>query len=199
MSVFDNYQCEGQISIFDILDRDSWSGKTYQEHSAQTKEKTLDAYLKKLAELRIKPPLYLCLKGGNGQRAAASWEVGGPLLGEYMTHSFGESPKDAVESRLSQILEANVPQKYYLSARACQGILRRAQRRNKTLPEQLKAALERQSAFKNEQVSQGGKGILIQNERTGALSTLNNQRVCAWDGGGISPTLTAHNADGSQR
>ena len=27
-------------------------------------------------------------------------------------------------------------------------------------------------------MSRGGKGILIQNERTGALSTLNNQSVC---------------------
>lgn len=39
--------------------------------------------------------------------------------------------------------------KYYLSAVACQGILRRAESRNKELPKMLKEALERQSHFKS--------------------------------------------------
>lgn len=51
-------------------------------------------------------------------------------------------PNVAVESTLSQILEANAPEKYYLSARACEGILRRAERRGKELPQMLKNALE---------------------------------------------------------
>jgi hypothetical protein len=55
----------------------------------------------------------------------------------------GEYPNAVVESTLSQILEANVPEKYYLSAKACEGILRRAERRGKELPPMLKAALER--------------------------------------------------------
>ena len=54
----------------------------------------------------------------------------------------GESPKDAVESTLSQILQANVPERYYLSKTACEGILRRAERRGKELPAMLKEALE---------------------------------------------------------
>jgi hypothetical protein len=36
----------------------------------------------------------------------------------------------------------NVPGKYYLSAKACEGILRRAERRGKELPPMLKEALE---------------------------------------------------------
>ena len=67
------------------------------------------------------------------------------MLGEYSTHSFGESPRDGVESRLSQILEDNPHQKYYLSAKACQGILNRAARRGKDLPEALRKTLEAQS------------------------------------------------------
>ena len=55
--------------------------------------------------------------------------------------NFGESPSAVVESHLSWILEDNVPEKYYLSARACQGILNRASRRGKALPEILHAAL----------------------------------------------------------
>jgi hypothetical protein len=43
-----------------------------------------------------------------------------------------------------EILEPpqNVPEKYSLSARAAQGILRRAQKRGRTLPSHLSAALE---------------------------------------------------------
>ena len=64
------------------------------------------------------------------------------MLGEYSMHSFGESPNAAVESHLSQILEATPHPKYCLSAKACQGILNRASRRGKQLPTMLKEALE---------------------------------------------------------
>ena len=76
-----------------------------------------------------------------------SWEDG-QLLGEYTMHSFGESPREENVSRLSQILEDSAQPKYYLSAKACAGILNRAQRRGKELPEILKQALENQ--IKNE-------------------------------------------------
>ena len=69
----------------------------------------------------------------------------GQLLGEYTMHSFGECPKEENASRLSQILEDSPPLKYSLSGEACEGILRRAEKRGKTLPEQLKIALEQQS------------------------------------------------------
>ena len=49
-------------------------------------------------------------------------------------------------SRLSSILQADVPKSYYLSSRACLGILRRASARGKELPEILRTALERQTA-----------------------------------------------------
>ena len=91
-------------------------------------------------------PLFLYLKR-DGPQAAASWVMDGALLGEYSMHSFGESPKDGVESRLSQILEDNPHPKYYLSAKACRGILNRAARRGKDLPVALKAALLMQSEF----------------------------------------------------
>lgn len=61
-------------------------------------------------------------------------------------HNTGEYPSVAVESTLSQILEDNVPEKYYLSQKACEGILRRAERMGKKLPDVLKTALEQQSA-----------------------------------------------------
>ena len=58
----------------------------------------------------------------------------------------GESPNVENVSTLSQILQAGAPEKYYLSPKACLGILRRASARGKDLPELLKIALERQAA-----------------------------------------------------
>jgi hypothetical protein len=55
----------------------------------------------------------------------------------------GLSLKDDGVSSLSEILEAgDVPQRYYLSAKACRGILRRAEKRGKELPRALMLALE---------------------------------------------------------
>jgi hypothetical protein len=52
----------------------------------------------------------------------------------------------AEESLLSDVLEMKqVPEKYFLSATACEGILRRANRRGKTLPIVLQEALVNQA------------------------------------------------------
>lgn len=99
-------------------------------------------------------PLFLCLKK-DGPQADASWETDGALLGVYSMHSFGESPRDGVELHLSQILEDNPHPKYYLSAKACQGILNRAARRGKDLPEALRKALEAQCGACRETESTG--------------------------------------------
>jgi hypothetical protein len=64
-------------------------------------------------------------------------------LTECLTLSTSESHSGAEESLLSHILQgtADVQQKYYLSQKACEGILRRAERRGKQLPEALRQAL----------------------------------------------------------
>ena len=67
------------------------------------------------------------------------------LRTELLTLNTGEFPSVAVESTLSQILQADVPEKYFLSPKACRGILRRASARGKELPEVLRLALERQA------------------------------------------------------
>lgn len=63
------------------------------------------------------------------------------MPGECWTPNTGESPSVVRESTLSQILEDNAPEKYFLSARACEGILRRAEKRGKKLPLMLWEAL----------------------------------------------------------
>jgi hypothetical protein len=133
-----------QVSIFD---QDTWFGRTSPEPSVATKEKTSESSLKKQPKSQTKMPLFLDLRTVNGRQADASWERGIASLGEFSTHSFGESPNAAVESHLSQILEENPHPKYYLSAKACQGILNRAERRGKKLPPMLQEALEQMIAL----------------------------------------------------
>ena len=131
-----------QLNLFDP---DLWSGKTSLELSAPTRAEILESCLKKRQKSSSRTPLFLSLQKENGVQAAVSWEEGGALLGAYSTHSFGECPSAAVGSRLSQILEDTPHPKYSLSAKACRGILTRAERRGKPLPPELKEALERQS------------------------------------------------------
>jgi len=53
-----------------------------------------------------------------------------------------EFHSDAVVSFLSDILETgDLPQRYFLSPRACRGILRRAEKRGWEIPERLRRAL----------------------------------------------------------
>lgn len=63
--------------------------------------------------------------------------------GELWTLNTLEFRNDAVAVSLSDILETgDLPQRYYLSPIACRGILRRAEKRGKELPEALRLALE---------------------------------------------------------
>lgn len=134
-------QLNGQMSLFDL---DMPCGKTSPAHTAATKGKTSARCSKSSAASKTVTPIFLDLRAGSGLTQERSWVTGIPSLGEHPTPNFGESPNVVVESTLSQILEANVPLKYYLSARACAGVLNRAQRRGKPLPEILKTALEQQ-------------------------------------------------------
>lgn len=134
-------ELDGQTSLFDP---DLWSGKTSPGRSAQEAAKTSEPCSKKRQGSQTRVPLFLDLRKGSGLTPERSWETGEALLGEFSTRSFGEYPNAAVESHLSQILEENPHPKYFLSAKACQGILRRAERCGKELPPILKAALIQQ-------------------------------------------------------
>ena len=136
-------QVSGQMSLFDL---DMPCGKMSLAHFQATKEKTSASSSKSSARSKTAMPLFLDLRVGSGNLAGVSWEMGIPCLGACSTHVFGECPNAAEESGLWQILEANVPQKYYLSAKACAGVLRRAERRGKKLPEILEIALKQQIA-----------------------------------------------------
>ena len=62
---------------------------------------------------------------------------------ECWTLSSSEWPKDVEECSLSDTLETgDLPQRFFLSAKACAGILRRAEKRGKQLPQALYQALQ---------------------------------------------------------
>ena len=134
-------QVPGQMSLFDP---DLPYGKMFPGHSVRTKEKTSESCSKRCVRSKTVTPQYLDLRTGSGIPQALSWETGIPSHGGCWTQDFGECPSVAEESGLWQILEENAPEKYYLSARACAGVLRRAERRGKKLPEILETALRQQ-------------------------------------------------------
>ena len=78
---------------------------------------------------------------GGGNLLGAYWETDTVLPGAYMTLNTGECPNAVRESTLSQILQLNAPDRYSLSPKACAGIIRRAQKRGKELPDMLLEAL----------------------------------------------------------
>lgn len=149
---------EGQVSLFD---QDSQFMKMFLEPSVPTKAETSKPSSTRSSKSQSQTlPLCLCLKSGaTADASTMRWEDG-QLLGEYTMDSFGEKPcmlteeesypalPNGVEgSRLSQILVDDAPQKYFLSAKAVVGIIRRATKRGKELPKELRMALQNQSGY----------------------------------------------------
>ena len=121
-----------QLSLF---------GRTYPVLFQVGTERILEPCLKKSQK-----PIFQCLQVENGQ--PQEWLEGEKLtpLGESLTLNIGEYPNVERESTLSEILEDNVPEKYYLSPKACLGILRRAKNKGRKLPDNLRIALEQKVA-----------------------------------------------------
>lgn len=84
--------------------------------------------------------------GGAGILEPSSGAWGNSGMGSptgFLTLNTPEYHSAAVASSLSDILETgDVPQRFFLSATACKGILRRAEKRGRQLPPSLQAALE---------------------------------------------------------
>jgi len=76
--------------------------------------------------------------------SSGRWQNSGMYSGgECLTLNTSESPKDAVDSSLSDVLQeiSEISEKCYLTPKAAKGILDRAERRQKDLPEKLRDAL----------------------------------------------------------
>ena len=123
-----------QLSLF---------GKTYTAPSLRIEERTFDVSSKKSQKSNTQTLQFLDLRNGNAR--VSLWQQITVSRGEDLTRNIGESPREENASFLSQILQRIVPEKYYLTAKACLGILRRSLERGKALPEILRKALERQA------------------------------------------------------
>ena len=137
----------GQVSIFGP---DLWYGKMCREPSPAEsgRARTSASSWKRSSELSAVPFMSLDLTPGHGNLLGESyWELISPYAGGAWTLNTGVSPRDARGSSLSQILEEDPSTKYYLTAKACSGILRRAFERGKALPRKLERALKIQAGL----------------------------------------------------
>lgn len=142
------YYEDDQASMFDPV---SCAGKMSREPSAQDipRVRTSGSCWRKRSELVYQEFMFLKITPGAGDiLGLLYWEILSPYVGESLTLNTGVSPRAVRESSLWQILEVHPHRKYYLSRKACLGILRRARKRGKELPPPLKLALELQSGLR---------------------------------------------------
>src|SRR5690625_6269336 len=123
--------------------QDTQCGKMSVESSPQRNEKTSKVSSK--TSVRLRSRKLISLNQINGKMQVKCWEITTQLPGESLMRNIGEYPSEENESFLSQILMEEVHPKYYLSQRACEGILRRAKQRSKELPEILQKVLKKQA------------------------------------------------------
>ena len=176
----------GQLSIYDL---DSWCGRMFPELSPAEppKERTSGSSSRRSSELKSVVFQSLDLTPGAGNLLGESyWELISPWRGDALTLNTGVSPREEKESSLSQILQDDPPDKYYLTRKACLGILRRALERGKALPKKLKRALEIQSGvappdgnatrLEAYHINQRDEGINLHGV-SGALMATNNMQM----------------------
>ena len=123
-----------QLDLF--AEHDGLSGKMSPAHLAANTAKTLQQWLEKWQVAS-----HLSQKKAGGERG---WQLAQTvsLSGLCLTRNGSEWRSVAAVCSLSSILETgNVGHQYYLSQKACDGILRRAEARGKKLPSALQEAL----------------------------------------------------------
>ena len=127
-----------QLEMFAVSRPQQFFGKTSPESSAQKTTPSAVFW----ERLPVKIARSSRQGGVNGRTLVVCLDPSARLLGGYSMPNISEWPNDAVVCSLSQVLETgSIPQRYFLSSTACAGILRRAVKRGKTLPEQLARAL----------------------------------------------------------
>ena len=165
---------DGQVSLYDLGIWSGKMFQEHSAATSRMDSETSEPCWKKLYASQNRDFLFLdCRTSRSGQNPEGSSATDGASHGEHTTPNTGEfpsadgvsawwltltdtpqgisslnvseEPKIPVPTKLSQILEENPDPKYNLTPKACAGILRRAERRGKKLPEVLKAVLLMQS------------------------------------------------------
>lgn len=173
-----------QLSLFDL---DSEFGKMYPEPFPAQTVKTSRLSSRSSSVLKNHTFMLLDLRPGAGNMLGPCWEYDPVWLGPPGTLNTSECPKDVVGSSLSRILQAIVHSKYYLSRKACLGILRRSKERGKPLPPLLELALKIQAGLKTIKeylsekigafhINQRDEGIDL-GDKSGALMATSNMQM----------------------
>lgn len=211
---------DGQVSLFDLGIWSGKTCPERSAATSRTDSEILEPCWKKLYASQNRDFLFLdCRTSRSGRKPEGSSATDGALLGEHTTPNTGacrsadgesawwltltgipqgtsslnvsEKPNLLVYTQLSHILEEDPDPKYNLTAKACAGILRRAERRGKPLPEELKMVLIMQSASGGG-CDGGGKGALVQTDKSGTLGCNNDQTIFCLQGNGIDRADTAN-------
>ena len=141
---------------------DTSAGRTYRARSAQDRRTGRISGLswRKLLDYIAPDYQFLDLSSDAGNLLGQyEWTTRSALHGGCWLRNTGPSPRDAIESFLSQILQAHPPKKYYLTTAACLGILRRAEERGKPLPKALDTALRIQAGLIGSTNGRGKKNL----------------------------------------
>lgn len=164
--------------------RSAWQGEDLDLWTSEVSScLSSSAVLEKLSPAgssgRTSPEFCHRTKGEPLAPSSGSWKTAGMLSrGECWTLSSSEYPRGAAVCFLSDILCPDAPQEYFLSPTACEGIIRRAERRGRSLPPVLKTALQeaiRSSCAIPDRLAQGGSGPLIQDDLSATLATSQDQ------------------------
>mgnify|MGYP002710100808 CR=1 FL=1 len=153
---------------------DTFAGRMSQAASAQARRTGRISGLswRKLLDYIAQDYQFLDLSSDAGNLLGQyEWTTRSALHGGCWLRNTGPSPRDAIESFLSQILQARPPKKYYLTTAACLGILRRAEERGKPLPQALDTALRIQAGLIGSTNDRGEK-----NPSSEPVSFAQNQR-----------------------
>ena len=141
---------------------DTFAGRMSQAASAQARRTGRISGLswRKLLDYIAPDYQFLDLSSDAGNLLGQyEWTTRSALHGGCWLRNTGASPRDAIESFLSQILQAHPPKKYYLTTAACLGILRRAEERGKPLPKALDTALRIQAGLIGSANGRGKKNL----------------------------------------
>ena len=141
---------------------DTFAGRMSQAASAQARRTGRISGLswRKLLDYIAPDYQFLDLSSDAGNLLGQyEWTIRSALHGGCWLRNTGTSPRDAIESFLSQILQAHPPKKYYLTTAACLGILRRAEERGKPLPKALDTALRIQAGLIGSTNGRGKKNL----------------------------------------
>ena len=133
----------------------SSGGKT-SPASYPTKGTPSDAFLQRL----LGKSASCSLQGSDGQTLVVCMDPKEQSRGGSWTPNISAWPNGAAVCSLWQVLErGSIPHRYFLSQKACAGILRRAEKRGKVLPTTLHHALSAVAEGSSEPETQEGKTL----------------------------------------